>query len=147
MGALLLAHAAVTWCLTGLIWTIQLVHYPLFDAVGPAAFAAYHHGHTARITPLVVPLMLSELALAGLFAWQPPATASRAEALVGAALVAVVWGTTFFASVPAHDRLASGFDAGAYASLVGTNWIRTAAWTARALLASAWVWRAMRAVP
>ena len=31
--ALLLVHLAATWFLAGLIWVIQLVHYPLFAAV------------------------------------------------------------------------------------------------------------------
>ena len=34
MSALLAAHAAATWALVGLIWTVQVVHYPLFALVG-----------------------------------------------------------------------------------------------------------------
>ncbi|MCK6525129.1 hypothetical protein L6R49_27300, partial [Myxococcota bacterium] len=32
---LLLIHAAATWFMVGLIWFVQIVHYPLFSAVGP----------------------------------------------------------------------------------------------------------------
>ena len=59
----LLAQAATTLPLVGLIWTIQLVHYPLFDGVGAEGFAAYERRHAAAITWLVAPLMLGELAV------------------------------------------------------------------------------------
>lgn len=54
-------HYAATWALIGLIWTIQLVHYPLFAQVGRHTFKAYHHRHTTQITWVVAPLMLMEL--------------------------------------------------------------------------------------
>jgi hypothetical protein len=41
--------------------------------------------------------------------------------------------------VPAHGRLAEGFDAGVHARLVATNWIRTMAWTLRGALVVWWV--------
>lgn len=33
-GALLLVHAAATWAMVGLVWFVQVVHYPLFAQVG-----------------------------------------------------------------------------------------------------------------
>ena len=57
-GPLLLAiHAAATWALVGLIWTVHVVHYPLFAAV-KTGFRAYHEAHMQRIT-LVVGLRYS----------------------------------------------------------------------------------------
>ena len=50
-------------------------------------------------------------------------------------LVLLIWGITAFVSVPAHQRLAQGFDLEAHTRLVQTNWIRTLAWTARGALA------------
>ena len=44
--------------------------------------------------------------------------------------------------VPRHNALARGFDGPAHAALVATNWVRTAAWSLRALLL---VWAAARA--
>ena len=37
----LLAHAAATLFMVGLIWFVQVVHYPLFARVGPDAFVPY----------------------------------------------------------------------------------------------------------
>jgi hypothetical protein len=84
------------------------------------------------ITPLVGPVMLAELALAiALVAMRPRAVPAWA-AWTLLALVGAVWLSTFAVQVPAHGTLARGFDAEAHARLVATNWIRTAAWTARA---------------
>ena len=47
---LLLLQLATTLPLAGLIWTIQVVHYPLFAGVGPARFAAYHADHSHGMT-------------------------------------------------------------------------------------------------
>lgn len=49
-------------------------------------------------------------------------------------LVLAIWLVTFFWSVPQHGTLSLGFDVGAHALLVQTNWIRTMAWSGRSLL-------------
>ena len=139
---LLLAQAAVTCFLTGLIWTIQVVHYPLMAKVGAAGFAEYERLHSGAITPLVGPAMLAEAALAGLLVLQRPSFIPAWLAWAGAALVALIWAVTFLVSVPCHALLANGFDAQAHARLVDTNWLRTLAWTARAGLAVWMVWLA-----
>lgn len=133
----LAAHAGVTWAMTGLIWFVQVVHYPLFAAVGPSAFPAYHAAHTRLTTLVVAPLMLAEAALAvGLVvARVEPAWA----VWTGVTLLGAVWLATFGLSVPRHAWLAAhGADVEVLRTLVATNWIRTLAWTARALLA-AWL--------
>jgi hypothetical protein len=135
---LLAAHAAVTWAMAGLIWFVQVVHYPLFAAVGAAAFPAYHAAHTRLTTLIVAPLMLCEAALAVWLVTQPEADWTVWAA---AALLAVVWLATFGLSVPRHNWLAAhGADAEIIRTLVATNWVRTLAWTGRAVLA-AWMLR------
>lgn len=135
IGIVLVVHAAATWALTGLIWFVQVVHYPLMGAVGASGFAAYHAAH-ARLTSLVVgPLMLVEAAAAIWLALERPS----AMAWLGVALLLVVWGATFFVAVPRHNLLSGGFDPTVIDSLVATNWLRTGAWTLRALLAAWWL--------
>lgn len=130
-------HAAATLALVGLIWTVQVVHYPLMAHVGAAGYRAFQAAHERRITVVVGPLMLVEAASAALLALAPPAGASRVLAWLGLGLVLVVWALTQWVSVPCHARLRAGFDAAAHRRLVRTNWLRTAAWTARGALALA----------
>jgi hypothetical protein len=56
------------------------------------------------------------------------------EAAIGAALVLVLWVSTFTLQVPAHALLSEGFEKKAQARLVATNWIRTVSWSLRSLI-------------
>ena len=129
--------------MTGLIWFVQVVHYPLFGAIDVAAFPAYHREHLRLTTVVVGPLMLAEASAAT--AILALGLSSPARAWAGVILLAVVWGATMSLSVPRHDELTVGFSASAHAALVATNWVRTVAWTARAVLALTMVADAVRA--
>ena len=137
----LLAQIATSCMLTGLIWTIQVVHYPLFASVGADRFVAYGASHARLITFVVGPLMLAEAATAIAFLVIRPPSIPMWIPVAGGILLATVWLTTAFVSVPCHARLAEGFDADAHRRLVDTNWIRTIAWSARAavLLWAGWL--------
>ena len=131
---ILLIQVGTTLTLVGLIWTIQLVHYPLFDHVASERFTDFHRLHSSRISWLGVPLMLAEALTAVLLVIQRPAAVPAAAAWIGAALGAVIWLSTALYQVPQHGVLAAGFDAEAHRLLVTTNWIRTAAWTFRGVI-------------
>ena len=137
----LLVQIASTCLLTGLIWTIQVVHYPLFADVGQETFTDYQAKHARRITVVVGPLMLIEASTALAMVTFHPAVVPDWIPWTGLALVAVIWSSTALIQVPCHARLAAGFDLAAYRRLVRSNWIRTAAWTARAtvLLWAGWL--------
>ena len=135
---ILIANAASAWFLAGLIWVIQVVHYPLFAAVGRSEFAAYEASHTRLITVVVGPVMLLELATSALLLAARPAAVPMWAAALGVALVAAIWLSTIALQIPAHGRLAQGFAEDAHAMLVHTNWIRTVAWTLHGTLC-AWM--------
>ena len=132
---LLLVHAAATLIMVGVIWVVQVVHYPLFARVGSDAFPAYHAAHNVLTSWVVLPTMLVELAASALLVVARPLDIPLVWALLGLGLVGVVWFSTLLLQVPQHRRLAGGFDAAAHRLLVNGNWLRTAAWSARGLLA------------
>lgn len=126
--------------MTGVIWTVQVVHYALFADVGEPAWAAYHAAHTHRMTAVVLPAMVAELISSGLLAFLSPRLFSPLLLWLGFALAVLTWAVTFFVSVPLHAILSRDFDHDAMTRLVRTNWIRTALWTAHALLLLALLW-------
>lgn len=136
--ALLRVHVAATWALVGLIWTVQVVQYPGFRLVGDRELATFHERHCRRISRVVAPLMLVELATGLLLVRTPPGGIAPGQALAGLVLIAVNWLATAAFSVPLHRRLQQGERASAPA-LVRTNWLRTAAWSARGVLTLGWV--------
>lgn len=130
----LAVHAASTLSMTGLIWFVQAVHYPLMARVGDAGYPDYQHAHMKRTTWVVAPLMLAELASAVLLV---PLLAPEGNALTitGLVLLALVWGSTAALQVPAHNRMLAGFCPEAHRRLVATNWLRTLLWSVRGVIA------------
>jgi len=140
---LLLVHLAATWAMVGLIWFVQVVHYPLFAAVGADGFVGYAADHVRRTGWVVAPPMLVEGASALLLLGWRPAAVPASWVWVGFAGVVLVWLSTALLQVPRHRRLGAGFDPAVARALVATNWLRTAVWTARGGLALAMVARTM----
>ena len=139
--ALLLAHLAATLFMCGLIWTIQVVHYPLFDRVAPERFAEFARSHAGRIAAvLMVPWGIEILTTVLLVLAPPPGVAGWLPWL-GLILTAGIIAITGLASAPLHSRLGDGFNADVHRALVGTNWLRTALWSARGVLAIVAVWQ------
>lgn len=131
MSLLAAVHAAATWTMVGLIWTIQVVHYPLFSLVGADTFVRYEAAHTRRMGRLLVLPAFAEVLLAALlFVTRPDLLTFGAGALL-----AGIWIMTAFVHAPLHGRLADGYDAELAGRLTRANWWRTAAWTARGAIA------------
>ena len=63
----------------------------------------------------------------------------RIVGVVGGLAELVVIGVTLRSSIPAHNSLQRGFDEAAHARLLATNWIRTAFWTLRGIVAIVWL--------
>ncbi|HLM67342.1 MAG TPA: hypothetical protein VK358_07440, partial [Longimicrobium sp.] len=127
-------HLAATAVMVGVIWFVQVVHYPLMALVGREGYPAYQAAHSRRTTWVVMPPMLLEMGTGVWLALRPSPFLPASAAWAGVALLAVVWLSTFFLQVPQHRRLEGGFDAAAHHRLVRSNWIRTIAWTLRGLL-------------
>ncbi|MEL6143333.1 MAG: hypothetical protein AAFU67_17150 [Bacteroidota bacterium] len=121
-------NLAVTCALFGLIWTIQLVHYPSFRYV--TDFSTFHPHHTASITLVVGPLMLAEIALAAIAVVQ---SSFNWQWLVLLGIVLVIWGLTFFWAVPLHEKLAVERTEKDIEALIMANWPRTILWTIKTI--------------
>jgi len=133
---LLLVHLVATLMMAGVIWVIQLVHYPLFEQVGIDQMQSYAQSHSRRITWIVFPLMLAELACAVFILSRFRSTEFFMLALFGLALVGIIWLSTALIQVPLHNKLVQGgYDLETIRSLVKGNWIRTISWTLRVPIA------------
>ncbi len=132
-----MAQALASVGMFGVIWMVQLVHYPLMRFVSESQFARFETAHRVRISWVVGPLMLVEGVCVLAFLIAPPAGLPWWLPWAGAAAEAVAIGTTVLISAPLHERLNAHFDPALLNRLIATNWIRTVAWTARAGLAIA----------
>ena len=57
--AFLLLETAATFFMSGVLWTMQLLNYPLLALVGPVAFPRYEAAHNRRFALVVVPGVLA----------------------------------------------------------------------------------------
>ncbi len=135
--ALLLCSLVAAAFMAGVGWLVSVVQYPLFALVGADAWARYHDAHRRRITYVVLPAMVAELASAAWIAVDPPRAVPGTLAWAGLALAAGAWALTFLAAVPDHERLAAGYDEAVGRRLTRLHHLRTACWTLHALLACA----------
>lgn len=124
-------ESVVTWILIGLIWTIQLVHYPSFRDIAEDRFVEFEKKHTRSISILVVPLMLLELVISIAFMVLMPQNLKSIFVLL---VVLGIWLSTFLLSVPCHQKLIKAKDTEVIERLIGTNWIRTILWSIKGFL-------------
>lgn len=133
----LIIHAAATWFMVGLIWTIQSVHYPLFARVGGADLIAYENEHATRMLRLLAVPAGLEISTGAVLVWIRPAGVGLWLVLVSGVLLVAIWTITAFVQVPLHRRLGDQPDGSVVQLLVRSNWLRTGLWTVRGMLVGA----------
>lgn len=130
----LILNGAATLVMVGVIWFVQLVHYPLLAIIGVDRATEIAREHQRR-TGWVVggPMTLEGVTTLVLLVARPDGV-SVLVPWVAAALLAVALGSTVLLSVPLHEKMATNPDPHVGHRLVVTNWPRTVAWTARGVL-------------
>ena len=131
---ILIANLVSTCYMVGLIWMVQVVHYPLFAKVGTDNYEQYQISHQSLTTLVVGPPMLVEFITAAMLLWYRPPGVPGGLIYTALGLLIMVWASTAFVQVPCHEKLTSGFDAAIHSRLVFSNWIRTIGWSARGAL-------------
>ena len=125
-------HLFANLVMVGVIWIVQLVHYPSFRYVSEGAFKNFMRSHKRRITIFVAPVMLAELFSLLWINYQ--SGFSESKFIFALILLGAIWLTTFLISIPCHNQLSGGKSGPIISKLINTNWIRTGAWTLKALL-------------
>ena len=132
-----IANAASAWVMTGLIWFVQVVHYPLLAVVPVESArdtAVAHQARTARV--VMLPMAVEGVTSLWLM-FDRPDGVSVWLAWAGGVCVAVALASTVLLSVPRHTRMANEPDPAVGRELVVTNWPRTVAWTAHGIICAA----------
>ncbi len=141
----LLVNFVATAVMTGVIWFVQWVHYPLLATVpvnGAVKVAEQHQRRTGQV--LAIPMALEGVTTLWLLASRPEEV-SLILPWLGAVMLAVALGSTVFVSVPLHAKMATNPTADVGRRLVVTNWPRTIAWSARAVVCAVMLLQVVRA--
>ena len=134
MSFIFLSNLVLSFIAVGLIWTIQLVHYPSMKYIPKDRFPEYHNFHSIRISILAIPLMFAELFTSTILLYQNLNNAIQTIFLVNLILVLLIWLSTFLIQVPLHNALSKKKNIEKLSKLIFSNWIRTILWTARSIL-------------
>ncbi|MFM1903366.1 MAG: hypothetical protein RLZZ440_1266 [Planctomycetota bacterium] len=133
----LAAQVIASGMMCGVIWFVQLVHYPQLGDVPGEAGREYARRNRQRTAWVVLPPMIVEAVAAVWCAVWPPAGVAPALTYVGLGLVVAAWLSTLLVQMPLHERLGrEGSRPDLVGRLVASNWLRTLLWTGRALLAT-----------
>ena len=134
MSFIFLLNLVLSFIAVGLIWTIQLVHYPSMKFIPKERFVEYHNFHSMRISILAMPLMLAELVTSLMLFYQNFNNAIQTIFLSNLIIVVLIWLSTFLIQVPLHNALSKEKNTKKLSKLICTNWIRTILWTCRSAL-------------
>jgi hypothetical protein len=132
MEHIVIINLFTSFFLCGLIWVVQLVHYPFFKYASSETFEIAMGFHRKKISLIVVPAMFAELLSS--FWLSLFSSTYTIYHISGFVVVLLIWGVTFTTQVPLHSKLTVSSDAKVINKLVRSNWIRTTLWSAKALI-------------
>lgn len=124
----IILHLSVTMYMTGIVWFVQTVHYPLFLKVPDQARAMYCVAHVRLTSPVVIIPALIEISTACWIVYKEEFLWLWTANFL---MLILIWISTFTLQVPFHKALMSSGGREDAKWLVRTNWIRTVLWTVR----------------
>jgi hypothetical protein len=119
-----------TSVMSGVIWVIQLLHYPSFHFINEKKYVDFQHFHMERISFIVIPVMIIELASALLLSYFFRSSLT----IILLALLLGIWGITFIFFTNMHQKLTNGYDPSIVDRLIQINWSRTILWSFRLII-------------
>ena len=134
----LLGHLIFTSIMTGVIWVIQIVHYPSFHFIEKELYTAFQKFHMNKISIIVIPIMLAEL-ITGMMLFLDKSSKSP-FLIISFVILVLIWLITGVFFSKAHNELMTGYQELVVNQLVVMNWIRTLLWTLRLLLLTFFVY-------
>ena len=128
---LLTTHLISTSIMVGVIWVVQLVHYPSFKYVNESDYIIFQKYHMSNISYIVFPVMFTELITAILILFFGEESLFFMLSLICLFLIWVITGVLF---TKFHNTLQKGKDLKMIEKMIKANWMRTLLWTLRLIM-------------
>ena len=122
-------HIVSTSLMVGVIWIMQLVHYPSFNFINIEEYKSFQEFHMKRISLIVIPAMILELTSGVLIFW----IYQTDNIFFNISLFCLffIWFLTAILFSKMHQKLTLGYQISIVTKLVNLNWLRTISWTLR----------------
>ena len=122
-------HIVSTSLMVGVIWIMQLVHYPSFNFINVEEYKSFQEFHMKRISLIVIPAMIIELTSGVLIFWIYQT--DNIFFIFSLFCLFFIWFLTAILFSKMHQKLTLGYQISIITKLVNLNWLRTISWTLR----------------
>lgn len=131
---LFVIHLVSTSFMVGVIWIVQLVHYPTFLFIDEQKSNDFQKFHMSRISYIVMPAMTTEL-FSGIYIYIYSNMAIDSNLfLLALTILLINWIITALVFVKMHNKLLINYKIEIISLLVKWNWLRTLLWSVRLIL-------------
>ena len=131
---LFVIHLVSTSFMVGVIWIVQLVHYPTFLFIDEQKSNDFQKFHMSRISYIVMPAMTTEL-FSGIYIYKYSNMAIDSNLfLLSLTILIINWIITALVFVKMHNKLLINYKIEIISLLVKWNWLRTLLWSVRLIL-------------
>ena len=131
---LFMIHLVSTSFMVGVIWIVQLVHYPTFLFIDEQKSYDFQKFHMSRISYIVMPAMTTEL-FSGIYIYKYSNMAIDSNLFLLALTILIInWIITALVFVKMHNKLLINYKIEIISLLVKWNWLRTLLWSVRLIL-------------
>lgn len=130
MSIILVAQLISTICMLGIVSFVHIVQYPMLALVPKEGREEFERRYCDKAGLIIAPLMIIEASTAIFFALYTPLRLTPLTTS-GLGLVALIWITTFFISVPLHQKLIVTWDDAIHRRLMLSNLLRLILWVLR----------------
>ena len=131
---LFVIHLVSTSFMVGVIWIVQLVHYPTFFFIDEQKSYDFQKFHMSRISYIVMPAMTTEL-FSGIYIFIYSNMAIDSNLFLLALTILIInWIITALVFVKMHNKLLINYKIEIISLLVKWNWLRTLLWSVRLIL-------------
>lgn len=131
---LFMIHLVSTSFMVGVIWIVQLVHYPTFLFIDEQKSHDFQKFHMSRISYIVMPAMTTEL-FSGIYIYTYLNMVIDSNLFLLALTILIInWIITALVFVKMHNKLLINYKIEIISLLVKWNWLRTLLWSVRLIL-------------
>lgn len=110
--------------MTGIIWFIQFVQYPLLNHISSFDFSCYFKKYISRISWIIFPVMIVEICFASWLSFMPLKPPLQIPILITYILLILVSLNTFLFQTPLNQKLQVTFDEAVLCKILFYNRIR-----------------------
>lgn len=130
-SSVFILHLVSTSIMVGVIWIIQLVHYPTFLFIDKQKYMKFQEFHMSRVSYIVMPTMIAELFSGIYILFYNNVLMVNTFFLLASFSLFLNWVITALVFVKIHNGLLIKYEKNIILLLVKLNWLRTILWSLR----------------